>query len=144
MAVAIDVGDVSDVHCKNKQEIARRLALIARAQVYGEALEYSGPVVDTVTFAENQVQVTFTHADGLCFQDGKALGLEVAGADGVYHVATGEIQGNKLLVSSLDVSAPASIRYAWRDTPEVSLFNAAKLPASPFRAAKTVTQNTTP
>jgi sialate O-acetylesterase len=144
MAVAIDVGDVSDVHCKNKQEIARRLALIARAQVYGEALEYSGPVVDTVTFAENQVQVTFTHADSLCFQDGKALGLEVAGADGVYHVATGEIQGNKLLVSSLDVSAPASIRYAWRDTPEVSLFNAAKLPASPFRAAKTVTQNTTP
>jgi sialate O-acetylesterase len=29
MAVAIDVGDVGDVHCKNKQEIARRLALIA-------------------------------------------------------------------------------------------------------------------
>lgn len=88
MAVAIDVGDVGDVHCKNKQEIARRLALIARAQVYGESLEYSGPVVATVTFAERLVRVSFTHADGLCFKNGKSLGLEVAGADGVYRAAT--------------------------------------------------------
>ena len=76
------------MHSKNKQEIARRLALIARAQVYGESLEYSGPVVATVTFAERQVRVAFTHADGLCFKNGKALGLEVAGADGVYRAAT--------------------------------------------------------
>jgi len=136
MAVAIDVGDVGDVHCKNKQEIARRLALIARAQVYGEPLEYSGPVVDTVTFAEHSVQVAFTHAEGLCFLDGKALGLEVAGADGLYHVATGEIQGNKLIVRSPEVATPIAIRYAWRDTPEVSLYNAATLPASPFRAGR--------
>lgn len=134
MAVAIDVGDVGDVHCQNKQEIARRLALIARAQVYGETLEYSGPVVDQVTFAGHHVHVTFTHAEGLHFLDGKALGLEVAGADGVYHVATGEIQANKLIVRSAEVPTPVAIRYAWRDTPEVSLYNAAKLPASPFRA----------
>jgi len=137
MAVAIDVGDVGDVHCKNKQEIARRLALIARVQVYGETLEYSGPSVDTVTFLDEEVHVTFTHADGLCFPDGKALGFEVAGADGAYHPATGVIQGNQLIISSAEVSAPAAIRYAWRDTPEVSLYNAAKLPASPFRRAKT-------
>ena len=136
MAVAIDVGDVGDVHCKNKQEIARRLALIARAKVYNEKLEHSGPVADAVTFAGQQVQVTFTHAEGLRFTEGKALGFEVAGGDGVYHVASGEIQENKLVVSSPDVSEPTAIRYAWRDTPEVSLSNSAGLPASPFRAQK--------
>ncbi len=137
MAVAIDVGDVGDVHCKNKQEIARRLALIARVQVYGERLEYSGPSVDTVTFLDEKVHVTFTHADGLSFADGKASGFEVAGADGTYHQATGVIQGNQISISSAEVPAPAAIRYAWRDTPEVSLYNAANLPASPFRRLKT-------
>ena len=98
-------------------------------------------MLDTVAFNGKEVQVTFTHADGLCFSDGKALGFEVAGADDVYHTATGVIQGNKVVVSSPEVAAPTAVRYAWRDTPEVSLYNAAKLPASPFRATKTVTNH---
>ncbi len=105
----------------NKQEIARRLALIARAQVYGETLEYSGPVVDTVTFDGKEVRLTFTHAEGLCFRDGKALGFEIAGADDVYHAATGVIQGNTVIISAPAVAIPAAVRYAWRDTPDVSL-----------------------
>ena len=71
----------------------------------------------------------------LCFLDGKSSGFEVAGADGVYHVATSEIHDDTLVVSSPEVATPVAIRYAWRDTPEVSLYNAATLPASPFRAA---------
>ena len=90
-----------------------------------------------MTFLDEKVHVTFTHADGLSFADGKASGFEVAGADGTYHQATGVIQGNQISISSAEVPAPAAIRYAWRDTPEVSLYNAANLPASPFRRLKT-------
>ena len=45
-AVAIDIGDPSTVHPRNKQEVGRRLALIAKARTYGLAVDYSGPVFE--------------------------------------------------------------------------------------------------
>jgi sialate O-acetylesterase len=38
-----------------------------------------------------------------------------------------------VLVSSKQVPAPIAVRYAWSDNPTCNLFNAADLPASPFR-----------
>ena len=45
------------------------------------------------------------------------------------------IEGGTVLVSSPSVPSPAYVRYAWSDNPDVSLFNGAGLPASPFSAA---------
>ena len=36
MVVTMDIGDVNDVHPKNKQEVGRRLALWALAKTYGQ------------------------------------------------------------------------------------------------------------
>jgi sialate O-acetylesterase len=44
MAVAIDIGDATDIHPKNKQEVGRRLALAAEATVYYRDTEFSGPL----------------------------------------------------------------------------------------------------
>ena len=42
MAVITDIGDLKDIHPKNKQEVGRRLALWALAKTYGqEKLVYS-------------------------------------------------------------------------------------------------------
>jgi sialate O-acetylesterase len=45
MVVAFDNADPTDpgnIHPKNKQDIGKRLSLIARAKVYGENIPYSG------------------------------------------------------------------------------------------------------
>ena len=44
MAVTIDIGESNEIHPKNKQEVGRRLALIALAKTYGKNIEYSGPI----------------------------------------------------------------------------------------------------
>ncbi len=49
MAVTIDLGDAVNVHYKNKQEVGRRLALIALNKNYNSNVEYSGPVFDHFT-----------------------------------------------------------------------------------------------
>jgi sialate O-acetylesterase len=48
--------------------------------------------------------------------------------------ADARVEGTTVLVSSPQVAAPRSVRYGWADNPTVSLYNAAGLPASPFRS----------
>ena len=43
------------------------------------------------------------------------------------------IEGDQVVVWSDAVPSPVAVRYAWHDTPTLTLYNAADLPASPFR-----------
>jgi sialate O-acetylesterase len=48
--------------------------------------------------------------------------------------AEAKIEGDTVVVTSAEVSAPAAVRYAWDNYPEgCNLYNAAGLPAAPFR-----------
>ncbi len=44
MVVTIDIGDSTDIHPKNKQDVGGRLALAAQKIAYGEDILFSGPV----------------------------------------------------------------------------------------------------
>jgi sialate O-acetylesterase len=134
MAVTIDVGDPIDIHPRDKKTVGTRLALAARAIAYGERVEHLGPLVRQVTPEGATLRVALDHADGLTFHgEGGARGFEIAGADGKYVKAQARVEGATLVISSPDVPTPRSVRYAWADNPEVSLYNGQGLPASPFR-----------
>jgi len=134
MAVTIDIGDPLNVHPKNKQEVGRRLALLYRAQVRGENVEYSGPVFAGIKTHGGAVEIALTHAAGLTAGGHPLTAFEIAGADQVFRPATAEISGETVKLSSPDVPAPVAVRYAWRNAPDACLFNGAGLPASPFRS----------
>jgi sialate O-acetylesterase len=136
MATAIDIGDAKDIHPKNKQDVGHRLALIARAKVYGQDVPYSGPVLKTAKREQSAVQLTFEHTDGGLNARGDSLtGFTVAGADGKFVWAKAEIEGNSIIVTSPAVPEPAQVAYAYADNPSVSLYNGAGLPALPFKVA---------
>ena len=129
---AVDIG--GDLHPKNKQEVGRRLALVARAKVYGEKIESSGPVFRSMTERDGAIRLTFTHAEGLAAKDGGTLtGFTIAGADRKFMPAAARIEGGAVIVSSPDIPKPVAVRYAWADNPACSLVNQAGLPALPFR-----------
>ena len=139
MVVTTDCGDAEDIHPADKRPVGERLALAARALAYGEGIEYSGPVFAAAKFEGAKAVVSFTHLGGGLVAPGGALrGFEVAGADGVFHPATARIVGETVEVSSPAVAAPVSVRYGWANVPDCNLFNAAGLPASPFRAGQQV------
>lgn len=135
MAVAIDIGEGRDIHPKNKQEVGRRLALIALARTYGEKTSFSGPIAVSQQIHGDSVTLGFKYAEGgLKTKDGAALtGFSVAGADHKFYWAQAIIKEKKVVVSCADVTRPVAVRYAWADNPACNLYNAAGLPASPFR-----------
>lgn len=134
MAVTIDIGDYNRIHPQNKQEVGRRLALIARAKTYGENIPYSGPIYQSQKVEGNKVILSFKYTNGGLVAKGDTLkGFTIAGADKVFHPAMAVIKGNKIEVSGADVANPVAVRYAWANFPNCNLYNGAGLPASPFK-----------
>ncbi|MBV8255969.1 MAG: sialate O-acetylesterase [Chitinophaga sp.] len=135
MAVITDGVDSSfNLHPGNKQLVGARLALAARAMVYKEKIEYSGPVYQSVSFKENQAILSFTHTgSGLMAKNGPLTGFTIAGKDGVFVPARADIKGNQVVVSADGVKSPAAVRFGWNDIPHDNFYNKEGLPASPFR-----------
>ena len=134
-AVIPDLGDPNDIHPKNKQDVGKRLALIAQARIFGQPVECSGPVFQTATIEGNTVRVRYDHlGGGLVVRGGKLEGFALAGADQKWVWADARIDGKDVLVSSPLVKEPKCVRYDYVDVPRSCLWNKAGLPAPQFDA----------
>ncbi len=135
LAVTIDIGDESDIHPKNKQDVGKRLALWAQAKIYGQDVPYSGPMYKEMKVEGNKARLSFDHINGgLIAKDDKPLeGFSIAGKDGNFVWAQAQIDGETVLVWSDSVAEPVAVRYAWANNPACNLYNKAGLPAVPFR-----------
>lgn len=134
MAVAIDSGDANDIHPRNKRDVGKRLALNALARVYGRDVVYSGPLYRSHTIEGSRIRVTFDHVDGgLRARRGALRGFAIAGADQQFVWAQARIEKDTVVVWSDAVPQPVAVRYAWAANPVCNLYNAAGLPAVPFR-----------
>ncbi|NOY37294.1 MAG: sialate O-acetylesterase [Chlorobi bacterium] len=140
MVVTIDIGDSSNIHPKNKQEVGRRLSLAARKLAYGEDLIYSGPHFKSMQIMDGKCRLSFCHiGDGLMAKGFIPLkGFIIAGTDKNFVTAQARIENNQVVVWSKVVPHPVAVRYAWANHPgNCNLYNKsgelANLPASPFR-----------
>jgi len=142
MAVTLDVGSPNNVHPPDKQTVGHRLALGARAESYGEHLEWSGPLPRVAYREGSTVEVWFSHAVGLRLgaqgpgnegAPGVVRGFELAGKDGTFFAATARIAGSHVVVESAEVPEPSAVRYAWAGATDANLSNGDGLPASTFR-----------
>ena len=143
MAVAWDYGDSSNVHPTQKEPVATRLALIARARSHGENIEWSGPLYRAHRTEGTNVVVEFDHAaSGLVSSDGQPLRLfQIAGTNRQFFAATAVISNRSLVVSTPQVPQPVAVRYAWVPDGSLNFYNGAGLPASPFRTDRWTTTN---
>jgi sialate O-acetylesterase len=135
MAITVDIGEAHEIHPKNKQDVGRRLAAWALADVYGRPVPArSGPLPAGSDVRGTEIVCRFTDADGLRDRDGGEIdGFLIAGPDRQWRPALARIDGTSVAVSAADVSSPAAVRYGWEANPKCDLVNAAGLPASPFR-----------
>jgi sialate O-acetylesterase len=136
MAVTVDIGNVGDIHPRNKQAVGKRLALWALAKDYGrEGLVHSGPIYKSMRVEGDKIRIAFDHVGrGLTSRDGKPLGwFAIAGEDKGFVEAAATIDGDTVVVSSEKVPAPVAVRFGWHQEAEPNLSNVEGLPASPFR-----------
>ena len=140
MAVSIDTGDAIALHPKNKKPIGIRHAYLALKQVYDRDIVDSGPRFKEQTIEGNQIVLEFDSVGSglMTARPGKMDSFAIAGKDGKWHWADAKIKGDAVVVSSMEVSTPVAVRYAWAMNPSQRnlLYNKEGLPASPFRTDK--------
>lgn len=136
LAVINDIGNLEDIHPRNKRDVGKRLALCALAKDYGRSnVVYSGPMFKAMTVKGQVATIAFDHVHkGLATRNDAAPDwFEIAGADKVFYPAQATIVGNQVQVSCDKVTAPVAVRFAWDNTAEPNLMNKNGLPASTFR-----------
>jgi sialate O-acetylesterase len=133
MAVLSDLCDTLNIHPKNKQDAALRLANIALNRYYRKIInEDSGPLYKEMTIDKNKAIISFDHSDGLHTSGDKLTYFEIAGEDKIFYPAEAKIKDQKVIVTSRKVKLPVAVRFAWSNTAVPNLFNGANLPASCF------------
>jgi sialate O-acetylesterase len=135
MAVAMDIGEVNNIHPKNKQEVGKRLALWALAKDYGfKNIVYSGPMYKEMKIENGKVKIYFDYVGtGLMAKGDTLKGFAICGEDKKFVWANAKIEGNNVLVWSEKIKNPTAIRYGWANWIDCNLYNKENLPASPFR-----------
>ncbi|HWB27532.1 MAG TPA: sialate O-acetylesterase [Chitinophagaceae bacterium] len=135
LIVTTDCGDADNIHPSHKQPVGERLAIAARALAYKQPIEYSGPVYQSYKIKGKQIILHFKHiGKGLVTKDNASLkGFTIAGTDKHFVAATAIVKYHKVIVSGDKISKPVAVRYGWANVPDVNLYNAEGLPASPFR-----------
>lgn len=133
MAVTIDLGEIDDIHPKNKKDVGERLAAVGLSQVYDVEVVSSGPRYLGVALNGAETRVFFETTGRLRPADGEApRGFEVRDPEGAWHAVPARIEGSVVKLEIPTGMAPQAVRYAWAGFPDGNLSDESGLPASPF------------
>ncbi|MCS1408399.1 MAG: hypothetical protein M2R45_01574 [Verrucomicrobia subdivision 3 bacterium] len=134
--VITDLGEAHDIHPKNKQDVAKRLARVALARDYGLDLVHQSPRYASMQREGNKIILEFAHVGGGLdtFDVRYPLGFTIAGDKRQFvHASAKILSPNQIEVWSDEVEEPIAVRYAWADNPICNVQNREGLPLTPFR-----------
>jgi sialate O-acetylesterase len=135
LVIAVDIGEHTDIHPANKQEVGRRLARAARHVVFGESIPPSGPRVINARSEKDRVLVSFADVTGklITYSSLHPIGFELCNADQAScRFVTADLAGERVALDASAVPNATRVRYCWADSPVCTLFDEAHLPAGPF------------
>ncbi|WP_448660461.1 sialate O-acetylesterase [Sphingomonas sp. CJ99] len=136
IVTAVDIGERTDIHPANKNELAARLARAATTLAYGGTKSPSGPLVSGAQRDGADVVVRFSGVTGKlnAWSAPGPIGFELCGAGAGCRYATARTEGATVRLTG-DGKPVDKVRYAWADTPVTNLYDEAPLPAVPFEVA---------
>jgi sialate O-acetylesterase len=127
LVTAIDIGEPTDIHPANKNDLGKRLA----EAFNGRAL----PMPRQAALADGAVTVSFAGVEGALQAQGGPypLGVELCeAAPGTCRFVLARLDGSTMVMPVPQGMAPTRVRYAWADAPVVNLVDGAGMPVPGF------------
>ena len=138
MAPTQDLGEPFDIHPILKEEVGRRLALIALNKTYEKTeVVHTGPTLKALTYDKNTARLDFEPNGGTLFSAGNRIGplkpFYVADSQQVFYAATVRQEGNSIYLSSPEIKKIIAVRYLWHNNTNPTLYNSYGFPVMGFR-----------
>jgi sialate O-acetylesterase len=133
--VAIDLGDVYDIHPPNKQEVGRRLGRAARHLLLDDPVSAAGPIPTHASRVADGIRITFDGITGDLFAYGHTnpIGFEVCEPDaGSCRYVDARIDNDRIVLMEERPETITRVRYCWADSPICTLYDTSRLPVGPF------------
>jgi sialate O-acetylesterase len=132
LVVVSDIGNLEDIHPRNKLDVGKRLAAWALHHNYGLSMPFSGPLYQAHEIKKDKVIIHFRHSEGgLLTKGGELKEFEVY--DGKQWLpASAKVNGTTVELNTKPVHPVKGIRFAYKNDSNPNLFNKANLPASCF------------
>ena len=135
MVSAIDLGNPGDIHPRDKQTVAHRLALTALGRDYGHDTNYKAPQCTSMEKRGDRIVLKFD--DALTATSSAILGFIIGDAKGHFDQAVVEMTDPATLeLYSPLVKKPVCARYDWADFPNGNLYSRHGIPVAPFATDK--------
>jgi len=135
MIVTLDLGHERELHPKNKQQFAERMAALVEATTDDPQCKTLGPVIQSCEVSGDQIVVQLNAAAGLKTSDGQPPRcFEIAGANHEFQPAEAKLDGSTITVRSDRVAKPVALRYAFDGDPNVNVVDFHSLPLAPYRS----------
>ncbi|MBD5357475.1 MAG: 9-O-acetylesterase [Bacteroides sp.] len=136
MVSAIDLGNPGDIHPRDKQTVAHRLAMTALNRDYGKKdIEYQAPVCTNMKTDGSKLTLSFDrdlHPTSVA-----VIGFIIGDSEGNFAQAMTEMPDKRtVILSSPHIKRPDRARYNWADYPNGNLYSRAGIPVAPFATDK--------
>lgn len=134
MVVTTDIGDSTDIHPKKKQEVARRLSLVALHRSYGfYEITDKAPELSRCEIKCNEATLTFD--DDIITKGESPCGFIVLDDKGEWTIPVAVKTDARTIKLSAD-SDIFAVKYNWADYPCGNLSGSTGLPVALFAAGK--------
>lgn len=127
LVIQIDQGEKTNIHPVDKVPVGERMYELARQVMYHQDGQRSPEALCMYQEEKHSLVIKLSAP-----VQGEPVLLEIAGKDGLFVPADVVIDGERLIVSSSQVSTPVHVRYAHVNWGEVKLFGQNGLPLAPF------------
>lgn len=130
-----DVGQADNLHPAKKMEVGHRLALMALDKIYDQEHSADAPECTGGEKSDKGLELIFTAADGLHIKGKHVNALKLYGPEGEITEYIAQVEKEKLLISGFEINRGAKYTVEFAQSPyyEINLYNAAQIPALPFR-----------
>ncbi|MFM2393428.1 MAG: hypothetical protein RLZZ546_1410 [Bacteroidota bacterium] len=133
MVVISDIGDIKDIHPRNKLDVALRLANLALAKDYNQPIKYThGPILQKTEVIKNKIHLTYSCEGDLRCNSTCLEAFEIADTNKKFQRAKVKITKNLITLEADGIAFPIYAKFNGCNSCEALLTDESNLPSSVF------------
>lgn len=132
LTTLVNTDEEKEIHPTKKSMVCKALANAILNTLYGEAIEYCGPVFESYQHIENGVRISFSHNNRLTVKNSRLLDVYAYDNENNVHSTSAEIKNNALEITWQSEVEVKRITMGYCNSPRHNLYNSEGFLASPF------------